>query len=168
MKYMLGIVLTLILDLLALLFSLQSVNSIVQTSYPLPITQLFYDATGPHLTIFLLVIIVTRILSTTWHLTHHCFADDCTGGSGYNSVDCVITSVLRTCAGPCVPRSYGLHGKESRRCAVGRCLAIRRSWLRVVCMLRRLSRCFQCCAECCSDLCPPCIVRTARFFATTY
>lgn len=47
-----------VIYLLSLLFSLQSIPNIVGTSYSLPISQLFYDAAGPKLAQFLLVVIM--------------------------------------------------------------------------------------------------------------
>ncbi|WWD16290.1 hypothetical protein CI109_100716 [Kwoniella shandongensis] len=62
--------------LLALLFSLQSITSIVGTNYSLPICQLFYDAAGPHLSILLIVIVLVAQASaamTAWTASSRLF-----------------------------------------------------------------------------------------------
>ncbi|KAH9934533.1 amino acid transporter [Epithele typhae] len=43
--------------MLSLLFSVQSIDSVAATAYALPITQLFYDAVGPKLTIVCLTVV---------------------------------------------------------------------------------------------------------------
>lgn len=43
--------------MLSLLFSVQSIPSVQATSYALPITQLYYDAVGPKLTLMCLTVV---------------------------------------------------------------------------------------------------------------
>ncbi|RSH79125.1 uncharacterized protein EHS24_001163 [Apiotrichum porosum] len=62
--------------LIALLFSLQSITSIVNTSYSLPIAQLFYDAAGKHLSILCIVVILVAQASaamTAWTASSRLF-----------------------------------------------------------------------------------------------
>ncbi|KAK8869444.1 hypothetical protein IAR55_000008 [Kwoniella newhampshirensis] len=62
--------------LLALLFSIQSITSIVNTGYSLPICQLFYDAAGPHLSILLIVVVLVAQASaamTAWTASSRLF-----------------------------------------------------------------------------------------------